>query len=182
MSTTQIVYLIVDALRDYLLNVCQTQVDSADPTRADVVQIGRYRDEPVIKNIHLGVIGGDPDDINYKDGILTLEDMDNIGYRFPVGEIGGGRLWWRRGVIQVGCYFINQQYSQEVAAGYAYTVLGRIEAAVPQCYVGSLVDSFGEQAIMISCYGNTFTESGGPPGSYIWRGKVYWSCLTHRPQ
>ncbi len=179
---TQIVPLICQRMVADLTKACITDLQETDPTRANVVQWGRYRDEPIIKHIYAAVIGGDPDDPTYKDGAISLNDMDNIGFRFPLGEIGGLRMWWRRGVIQLGCYFINQQYAQDIAAGYAYAALGRIEHALTHIYVGDLSDGVSEKAIKLFCYGNSFSESGGPPKSYIWRGKIYWSCLTQVEQ
>ena len=182
---SQIVPMVVNALVTHLTNVCITRVADVyenDPTIADVVKLGRFQDDPINKNIHIAVNSGDPENPDYVDGILTLEEMDNIGMYFPVGELGGGRLWYRRGVVYLGCYFVRDQLAELVAFEHAYTVLGRIQQAIPQLNVASLTDSFGEQAIMLFCYGNTFSESGGPPGSYLWRGKIMWSCLTSRPQ
>jgi len=180
-TTNQIVPLILDALVTQITATCITAINEADPTKMDLVKLGRVREDVVNSNIHAAVSGGDPESPNYLDGILSLEEMDNIGYRFPIREIGGGQLWWRRGIVQIGCYFIKEKFDEETAADHAYVVLGRVQNAIPQTQVGGLTDSFGEQAIMIDCYGNTFTESGGPPASFIWRGKILWSCLTIRP-
>lgn len=175
-----IVPMIVDAIVERLTDTLITSIPPDDPTRADIVKAGRFQDNPIHRNVYAAVTGGDPDDPNYKDGIITLEDMDRIGWRFPVREIGGGELWWRRGIVSLGCYFIRDKASETLAAQYAYDILGRIEKSLSHMPLTNLSDDYGEKGIFLTVYGNTFSESGGPPTSYIWRGKVFWSALTRR--
>jgi hypothetical protein len=177
---SHIVPLIVTEIVTRLKQVCITDLPADDPTRADVVKVGRFQDDRVLNNIHIAVSGGDAENPDYKDGIVTLGEMDRIAIYAPAREIGGGQLWWRRGVIQVGCYFINEQFDEATAMEYAYTVLGRIENNLESIPVAHLSDAHGEQALKLFAYGNTFFESGGPPSSYIWRGKILWTCLTGR--
>jgi hypothetical protein len=177
---SHIVPLIVSEIATQLTRVCITDVPEDDPTRADVVKIGRFQDDRVLNNIHIAISGGDSENPDYKDGIVTLGEMDRIAMYVPAREIGGGQLWWRRGVIQVGCYFINEQFDEAIAMEYAYITLGRIESHLENIRVSNLVDDFGERAIKLFAYGNTFFASGGPPSSYIWRGKILWTCLTGR--
>lgn len=177
---TMIVPLLVTEITAHLVRICITNVPEGDPTRAAVVKAGRFQDDRVLENVHVAISGGDPDDPTYKDGAITLEDMHKIGYRYPVGELSGTRFWWRRGIIQIGCYFIKEQFPEEIAMQHAYTVLARVQSNLENIRVIRLTDDFGEQALQLFSYGNTFSESGGPPSNYIWRGKVYWTCLTVR--
>lgn len=174
-----IVPMILNEIRDHLTTVMITNVTVGDPTRATDVDIGRFQDDKIMNNIHIAISGGDPDNPKTKDGIVTLEEMHNIGMKPISREIGGGQYWWRRGVVQIGCYFINQQFERDVARQYAYEVLARVENNMESIRFSS-VDDYGERAIRLYVYANTFHESGGPPNSYIWRGAVNWACLTGR--
>jgi len=178
---SQIVPLITIALRDHLKAVCQTAIDPSDPTYAHHVKIERYQSDPVKENVQLAVAGGSLDDPNYIDGIVTLDQLDDMGFYVPAREVGGGQLWWRRGVVQIGIFWILDRFDEEPAQDYAYIILGRVEANIENLYVASLVDDYGERAIQMFCYGNEFFRSGGPPNNYLYRGKVYWQCLTERP-
>lgn len=173
-----IVPLILQRYKTALTTALITNVTG--PTQAKLVKIGRFQDDPTIKSIYVAISGGDPDNIEYRDGIVSLEEMQRIGFAAYPREIGGGQMWWRRGVIQVGCYFVVERVNEETAAQYAYDVLGRIENAIEGTTVIDLVDDFNERAIMGFCFSNSFFESGGPPQDYIWRGKVLWSVLTER--
>jgi hypothetical protein len=107
--------------------------------------------------------------------------MQDIAQDFPAREIGGGQLWWRRGVIMLECFYIQQQYTEDEAFNQAYAVLGRLLSVVEGTPMSYITDSYGEKAIKIYCHSNTFFESGGPPNQYIFRGKVFWSAMTERP-
>ena len=180
--TKMIVPQIVDAIVTQLTAVCITAVTNVnDPTRAHIVKAGRFQADRVSENIHIAVSGGDSDDPEFKDGIVSLGDMPQISMYAPPREIGGGQCWWRRGTIQIGCYFIIDQFSEADAMDYAYTVLSRVQSSLEDINVSVLVDDTGERAIKVFSFADTFYESGGPPSSYIWRGKVFWSCLTWRP-
>jgi len=177
---SMIVPLILEKLRAHLLNACQTSITDNDPTRADVVKIGRYLEEPLTKNIHVAVIGGDPEDPKLQDTILTTDEQRRVAIKYPVRKIGGGQFWFRKGVIQLGCYFIIEQLSEDVAREYAYKALARVMNNLENVRFGDMVDDHGEKALKVFCFGNTFYETGGPPSNWIWRGKVLWNCLTVR--
>lgn len=177
----QVLPLILHAMKDHLVSSLVTNQLPEDPIYFDVVKIGRWQDDPKRKNVHLAISGGDAEDFKYMDGIATLDDLDDLGFYVPAREFGGGQSWWRRGTIQIGCYFIRERYEEEVAVEYAYAALGRLMAEVENVDVTNLEDDFGERAIRIFLYGNSFFQSGGPPRSYIFRGKLLWACLTERP-
>jgi len=176
-----IVPMLLEAMQSDIVATMQTDIPADEPTRADIVKIGRWQDDPKRNNVYVAISGGDPEDVNYRDGILTLESMHNIGFTMPAREVGGGQAWWRRGIIQVGCYWIRERFEETVAVERAYEVLGRLSSIIESIRVGNLEDDFGEHAVKLFLYGNTFFESGGPPKSYIFRGKLLWACLTERP-
>lgn len=176
-----IVPLLLNTIYEHLTRVMQTEVAADDPTRVDVVKIGRFQGNPVTNNVHLAISPGDPDKLEWIDGIVTLESMQNIGFIIDPREVGGGQVWWRRGIIEIECFFIREKFTQIEALGHAYTVMSRLQHNVENIDVSLCVDEFGEQAVKMFLYGHNFSESGGPPKSYIWRGKVYWQCLTEIP-
>jgi hypothetical protein len=178
---TQIVNMVLDKIVERLTLVCQTQVDPSGITYADIVKKGLLQENKAKRNIGIGVTGGDHDDPEYTDGIVSLTKMPEIAMELPVREIGGGQLWWRRGVIRTECFFIREKLEEEEAFIAAYDVLGRIENSIESINLTGLVDDYGERAIKLFCFGNTYFESGGAPKSFIFRGKVFWQCLCERP-
>lgn len=179
---SHIVPMILDRIKDKMTEVFITTMDEDYPIYADTVKVGRFQDNPNKKNVYIAISPGDPDDLNTVDGIVTLDDFKDIGMAdFPGYEIGGGEFWWRRGVIKYGCFFNKTNYDEETAMEYAYELLGYMQRAIKTVQVADLADPFGEQAYYLFAFANTFTESGGPPKQYIWRGQMYWQCLTEKP-
>lgn len=178
---SHIVPKLLDRIRDKLVYTFQTNMDETYPIYADTVKIGRFQENPNKKNVYIAVQSGDPEDLNFVDGIVSLDDFKDIDMAPPPREIGGGEHWWRRGVVQYGCFFNKSNFSEEVALEYAYELLGYMQKAMREIQVADLVDDYGEQAYYLFSFANTFTESGGPPKSYIWRGRMYWQCLTEQP-
>jgi len=180
-NDTHIVPMLLDRIRDKMVTTFQTDMDEDYPIYADVVKLGRFQENPNKKNIYVAVQSGDPEDLDFVDGIVSLDEFKDIDMNVPAHEIGGGEFWWRRGVIQYGCFFNKSNYTEEVAMDYAYELLGYMQRAMKTIQVADLVDNFGEQAYYLFDFANTYTESGGPPKSYIWRGRMYWQCLTEKP-
>lgn len=181
MSSSMIVPMLVNRIVDDLNETCIDHIIDEEESRAVTIKAGRFQEDPVNSHIWAAVTGGDFDDPDYVDGIVTLEDMKRIGFFVPPREIGGGEMWWRRGIIRIGAYFINEQLPQTEAMDIAYKFLGRILDRIEEIRVRDLEDDYGEKAQKLFLYANTFYESGGPPASYIWRGKAFWQCLTERP-
>jgi hypothetical protein len=176
--------MILERFLESLTQALITDIPDDDPTKADIVKIGRFQDDPTRYPISISISPGDPEDPAYRDGIVTLQNgqqsSQNIGFYVDAREIGGGEYWYRRGVLQVQCHFVLSRYPETTALTHAHTVLGRVLYTLENTYVADLTDEFGEHAVVPFVYGNTFFESGGPPADYIWRGKVLWSVLTYR--
>ncbi len=160
-----------------------TDVDPLDLTCAQLVKKGLLQTDKITKWIQVGITGGDHEDPEYIDGLVTMDQMKNISMDLaPIArEIGGGQAWYRRGVAKLECYFIKQGLTEDIAFDAGYTVLGRLMSAIEQCPVAGITDDYGEQAVKLFCPANTYFESGGPPNQYIFRGKVFWVCWTERP-
>lgn len=181
-TPTQVTNLIIDRLLEKIKLEMQTNIPQNDPTRAKIVKKGLLQQAKVENNVAIGVIGGDHEDPNYRDGLVTMRGIDReIDQYFPAREIGGGQLWWRRGVANIECFYIQQQFTESQAFDQAYAVLGRLMSCIETTNMTGIVDSYGEMAIKIYCHNNTFFESGGPPNQYIFRGKVFWTVVTERP-
>lgn len=178
---TFIVDMLLDRLVETIKARMMTAIPKGDLARAEVVKKGLLLEAKVENVVSIGVTGGDHEDPNYRDGIITMETMQNIGFEVPPREIGGGQYWWRRGVARIECFYISKRLTEDNAHVAAYAALGRLLQSIEETSTSGLVDSFGEAAIKIFCHSNTLFESGGPPNQYIFRGKVFWSALTERP-
>jgi len=180
---TMIVPMILFEMRDYLEVALQDEVTENDPTRAVVVKVGRFQDNPVKKNVLVALSGGDYEDPNYLDGRADHQALDEIGLRnLPIGEIGGGWYWWRRFSTRMETFFVKQRFEEEIAMRYAYEFYGRLLKATEMCTLIGLTDAYGEKTNNITPFieSSTFFESGGPK-QHIWRGKLKWRVLTWRP-
>ena len=173
-----IVPLITERLDTWLTANLQTGVEEDDPTRANLIKVGRFQDNPLEYGVYIAIQGGDADDEAFKDGIVSLGAFEEIHIHVPPREFGGTEYWWRRGVIQFGCYYPG--VAEDASRNYGYQVLGNICKYTANAAVSDLVDEYGEQARQIFVFANTIFEGGGPPSNYVWRGKVYWTCLTER--
>jgi hypothetical protein len=180
----QLIHLAVTALSDYLEAQLITAItDPTDVSKAIVVKAGRLQDDPTVNFIHILVHPGDPEEpeAGWDHQVVGRGDTDKLGtdIYFPGREVGGGTTWWRRGTIQIGCYFLTQGYNRGEARATAHVVLGRLEKYVESCPGAlGLTDQFGETSLALQCVKSRFTESGGPPDQFIWRGKVWFQILT----
>lgn len=177
----QIVPMILYRLKDTLETVMVHEVPSENPTRALLVKVGRFQENPARINVSLSISGGDFENPKYLDGRVDHEDLNAISIRnLPVGEIGGGLYWWRRGTINFQCFFVRQGYDEDRALQYAYDFHGRLIAAVEETLLNDLVDDYGEGAYDRPLVEGTSFFEGGGAKKYIWRGKLYFRVLTWR--
>lgn len=175
-------YLLVEKIVEDLTLACQTSIVKSDSSRATVVKAYRWQSDPVAAGIYLAVSPGIVGELNAVDGrIDTGKDLENLSLNVPVGEIGGGHLWWRRGTVSIGCYFIISKLDELSSAEIAHVVLGRVESTLDEVRVTGIVDDFGECAYgRVMPFSSSFLQGGGN-NQYIWRGEVRWQVLTHRP-
>lgn len=178
----QIVPMLLKSIRDHLETRLVNEVPETNPTRAILVKVGRFLENPLNMNVAVCVQGGDWEDPTYMDGRVDNSKFDNIQIRFlPAGEIGGGWNWWRRGTCRVSVYFVRQRFAEDIAMAYAYDFYGRLLKALEESPVHGLQDDYGELVVPpVYLEGASFAESGGN-NQYIWRGKVLWRVLTERP-
>lgn len=170
--------ILVKHIADYMEAKLITSVSGI--TKAKVVKPYRFQENPLEENVYCWIATGDPNEAYDKDTRVGAGEAEGLGMTLPPAEIGGGHLWWRRGTARIGCYWVRDRLSQEDAAFYSHQILGRTLHWLERCPVSGLVDEFGEHALYIFVYGNTFVEGGGNDQFY-WRGDVYWQVLTERP-
>lgn len=179
---SQVINILIDRMVAQVKETMQSYIDPNDLTYVDVVKKGLLQTDKVKENVQIGITGGDHEDPEYKDGIIDLARMPNVGMRPQYArEIGGGQMWWRRGVARLEIFYVREKLTEDAAFEAAYEILGRLSSTIEQTNLNGLMDSFGEQPVELFCFGNTFFESGGPPKNFIFRGKILWQCLTERP-
>ena len=177
---SHITHMLVDRIASQLDTDLRVSV-SNKYVKASVVKPYRFQASPIDQPIYVYVTTGDPDDPSLMDGRISVDNMEDLRMELPAGEIGGGHYWWRRGTIYIGAYYVTDNLSQSVAADYAQTVRGRAEYYTERVNVADLVDEFGERAYYLMVISGRLTEGGGPENQYLWRGKLIWQALTHRP-
>ena len=183
MAANHAVVLLLNKMKEHLTTRLQSEIPDDDVARADVVKIGLLFDNKTKSNIQIGIQAGDHDNPEELDGIVTIEKLPNIGMKYPAREIGGGQIWMRRGVVKIECFFIRERLTEEEAFQRAYEVMGRLTQAIEETPIAEIPqDSFGERPVSIHCYASTYFESGGPPSSYIFRGKALWAAYTEKTQ
>lgn len=180
---SQIVNMVLELMAAHLTENLQTLIPVTDPIRAHKVKKGLLVENKTTDFIQLGIQGGDHEAPDDEDGIVGLQKLPRIAMDIPPREIGGGQVWMRRGVVRVEAFFLHKGITEDIAHQYGYALLGRVMRHIETTPVFSLSpDDFGEQvATQVYCYANTYFESGGPPSSFIFRGKVKWALFTERP-
>lgn len=178
----QIVLMTLWAMRDHLETAMVNEVPESNPTRALVVKVGRFLENPLDMNVSIAILGGDFENPKYSDARIDNPDVENFPFKnLPVGEIGGGHYWYRRGIVQFQCFFVRQRYDEERASLYAYDFYGRLLKALEGTPLPQIRDDYEEGVIPpVIVESSTFNESGGK-NKFIWRGKLFWRILTWRP-
>ncbi len=179
---SQITNLLLDRIVENLVANLNTGLVKTDLEYADIIKKGLLQQDKVQFNVQIGVQGGDHENPNYQDAIVTDRDLQDIGINWQsvAREIGGGQLWWRRGVVRIETFFVKEGLKENPAHIAAYNILGRVMNLIEQTDLNGIVDSYGERAENIYVFKNTFFQSGGQPNTFIFRGRVFWACSTWR--
>lgn len=145
------------------------------------IRPGLAQQNPVSDRISVFLHHGDPDDLDtdpkWSDYPVGSVNEGNIG-QVAGFMIGGARRYWRAFTVEIKCYFIRTQEDRETARAIALNVFSRAQQTLMQAQALPLTDDFGETSIMLTVDKFTDSESGGPPKSFIWRGKIYFRVLT----
>lgn len=179
--TTQVSALIADKLIAKLTTDLATTVTAEE---VGVVRGGALQDNPLKYRIYVLVHAGrDPDDANWKDISVAFQEQQPERRQLwhPAFEVGGGSMWYRRGVVEWGLFATKTKETRDQARDIAFAIQGKIERAIAQVDLSGVKDDFGEAAIgkAIPMWSDP-DASGGPKASFIWRGKVGYQVLTAR--
>lgn len=194
---TQISDVLVDALVDALTSALQTNIDKADPAYVAHIQGGKLQADPVQKGeawgnsieVHLG----DPDTIEdtWVDELAGPEDpyVRMSKWQIPYAESGGagfaGLFWWRRGVVDINSYFIvnAEDFDRDKSRQVHNLLRRRVEETLGEnhgnAFIGLTNSAGNEHVVLFMPVKSKGVESGGP-GSFIWRGRVWWQALVSR--
>jgi hypothetical protein len=181
---TAIVPLILERFQEQLQWQLIDNVPETDPLRLDKVKIGPYKEGPKTAPLRIWIQSGDIQDPNYLDSIASYGKNDSnnkIAFYVAPREIGGGEMWYRRGIIGIELFFIKQVPipNDEEARALAYDFQSKLFYFVKNVKVSDLKDDYGEHAIKVFPYGVSTFQGGGEDAS-IWRGKLRWEVLTEK--
>jgi hypothetical protein len=178
-----VVTLIPERIVRDLTVVLTTNIAEDDPTRVDAVKLGRFQATPNTEPRRVYVMNGDIEDPKWADEIADPERNDNeLAFRVWPREIGGGEMWWRKGIVQFELFFLmtTDRPEEDLSRAYAHIIVSRAEQTMREVEISDLEDIYGESAIKLFCPRTSTLQAGGPSNQYVWRGKLYWAALTER--
>ena len=157
-----------------------------DYSGSDLVRLGRLMDDPEGYENPICVHENDPEDPNEW---LHQQATEMPGYRsqwMPYGtrEIGGGEVWVRRFTVELNIYLTREGLEREAAKGVMDTVHGRAHHALKDSKkLQGIIDDYGEIVwLSAGCVVRSrMVLSGGPPSSWIGRGKLWLQVWTEIP-
>jgi hypothetical protein len=176
-------YAIAERIREYLAANLNSGIAENEPYWVNKIESFRYLSNPSTDGTRVVVYPDNPDEVEFRDARIDANQtqMFGLGYKLPVGEIGGGHYWFRRGVVKLDFYGLGKlaQDNRYDAAEVAFAILGRLHKWLDLVPVSGLIDDYGESAIFFNVISSNYKESGGNKVN-IWRGTLYWQVLTHR--
>jgi len=173
---------IIDALVANLTETLITNIPESDSSRAGLVQSGALQDDPQRYRISVMVHPNDRDNPGkWRDELLSSPRKEFRERLLPkfFAEVGGTIGWIRRFTIEIQCFYTKTGEEKEEARNDTYKVLSRIMATIQDRPL-RISDEMGETVIMGLVRWSWVREGGGPPRSYIWRGKVGVEYYTFR--
>lgn len=187
MTEGHIVDLLTDTLVVYLEDKLKFGIPESDESRSALIRGGRLQEDPTrLEAINYVLIQeGDPEHEGWIHQGNSIVDNPTIDTGFTF-EMGGGSLFWRRMSIEVGGYYIIPKYDRNQARDHFHRFIGRTAYYTQHSIIDrtsqvlGLKDEFGEEIIGLYVVKERYNESGGPPKSFIWRGRINFDVLTHR--
>jgi hypothetical protein len=185
-SFKSIIDLVGGRIVDLLTLYCKTSLEAiveAKPEAADyvatLIRQGQLQDDPVKHRISLVVNPHNPDDLSSRPWHSDRpgDNEDGRGHE-PLYEIGGGETWERQFCIDINVYLIKTQETRADARQIGLWVFGRAQQAIRENKALGFTDDFGETALYMLVSNVSPYESGGPPTSLIWRGKLFVVAST----
>jgi len=175
MADESILNLIVDYANEQLLYNLQYLVEQSDETRGGLVRAGLLQDDPLKNGINILTHIGDPEDeLGWRHTIVRADTLPH--HSPPPYMLGGGEMWHRKFTTEL-MQFFKTSVKRARARELASVILSRTEHAIRTMKLGVGPDSFGEFAFKAFVHSSINTEAGGD-GQFIWRGRIWWICLT----
>ena len=175
---------IQDMIGDYIVQIlvdyCQEAVSAvASAYAAVLIRQGTLQQDPVKERISILVNPNDPDDISNKpewaDSIVGRDDG------WAAYEIGGGERWWRKFTIDINVYLVRTREERGLAREIGMFAFSAVHGTLQDHKAIDVTDFFGESAFLMLVDSSMPYESGGPPNTFIWRGKIRLKVLTEKP-
>jgi hypothetical protein len=180
--TTQITDMLVTA---YIQAIEAYYAALPEDERPKIVKEGRLQDDPTKPVFSVMVSPNDyADDEKWADIPVSRGDeaLDRYQFKVYAYEVGGGEMWWRRGIIEWQIFGIKPKYKAEEIINRASLTKGRLERVVMTLALNNMTDDFKEVAkVSLPVLSNMFRSGGEKSQALIWRGKVRYQVLTERP-
>lgn len=171
--------LVIDAVNSRLLIDMQSLIDETDIARAGLVRAGVLQDNPLKFGVSVLTHPNDISDPKSWPHAVVSGAGEKLGLQSYPYEIGGGEMWYRRFSTQIE-QFWKAGTPRESARRFSGTVLSRAEHAIKNANIAVGADSFGETPIAVYL-SSSYNSEGGGGNQFIWRGFIWWQCLTERP-
>jgi len=184
--TSQISYLIGEALIEALTDVLIDDATIPADEKAGLVRGGNLQDDPEEHRISV---------LAHPEGDSTVSNWCDVAVAYPeqtpypryqnvqAYEIGGGfgsTTWFRRGAVEFKLYFTRTGEDRETARQIAFATLGRVERGIGRSDF-DLTDDFGERLVLSpKAMRSRMEEKGGPDDSFIWTGWVLYQATSER--
>ena len=178
-----IVSLIQDAIKADLVEAFAA---TTSPSTSEQIVLGRLMDDPEGEENPLEIHENDPDKLGDWCHIQCTSLPGETPGGMPVGafEIGGGETWARRFTIKLQIFLTREGLDREEAIAVINDVHGvAMHAIRNSTRLPGLTDQYGETVWMVrhSVAKSEMSLGGGPPTSWIGRGKLWvqiWTALN----
>ena len=172
-----IISLIENTIQEVLEREMAQYVDYGG---SESVTLGRLMDDPEGVDNPIEIYENDPDD---PDGWVHQQCTAVPGTPglFPTFEIGGGESWVRRFTVKFNVFLTREGLERDAAKEVINLVHGRIMHALRDATeLQGLQDDYGETVWQSRhCVAKSeVTLGGGPPTSWIGRGKLWVQVFT----
>jgi hypothetical protein len=185
MSGEHISDIIIDEIVAQLVTELQENVAKDDPSYVTLIQGGKTQKNPVIDVNSASVHIGDPEETTDDWIDEVARPGDPLAETWTVSEVGGtfnGTFWWRKGTVQIECFFIKKsvQYNRDKARQVANEIRRRVEHVLGTSFEAFNGLSDGTEQVQLMIPVKSRAREAGGPKQHIWHIKVWWQALTSR--
>lgn len=151
-----------------------------DDYKPTSIRQGLSQEDPVKRRIAILVNPGDADDQSSKPSWASSAARGENLFELPTREVDGGGFWWLRYSVDIDVYLIQTKEDRETARKIGMFVFDRAWKSLDYKYFSVSSDD-GQSAFMSIVERHAPYESGGPPTSFIWRGKLFVQVAVETP-